>query len=258
MTNIKTPHGNIEIIFEDEEVLVINKPAGLIVHEAESTNETTLADYLLTAYPQLAGVGEEEKRPGIVHRLDKEASGLMVIAKNNESFQNLKKQFKNRTIKKEYSALVHGAIKKEEGEIVFPIVRAKSGHKMAALPVSAGTEKNKPSNRDLGNLKARNKSREALTKFVVVKKWPHLSLLKVRIKTGRTHQIRVHLAAYGHPLLGDDLYGTPKTKVKNKKTALGRIFLVAQHLSFHNLAGEKKEFSIGLPLELETVLKQLK
>lgn len=258
MNQLTTHCGDIEIIFEDNDVLVINKPAGLIVHEAESTTDKTLADYLLAAYPQLQTVGENPKRPGIVHRLDKEASGLMVIAKNNQSFESLKQQFKKRTIKKEYLALAHGSISKDEGEITFPIVRAKSGHKMAALPHCFQEEKNKPSNRDRGNLAAREKSRAALTKFILEKKWPHFSLLKVKIKTGRTHQIRVHLAAYGHPLLGDDLYGTPKTKVKNKRFALGRIFLFAQTLSFKGLNGEKKEFHLDLPPVLKKFLDGLK
>jgi 23S rRNA pseudouridine1911/1915/1917 synthase len=258
MANIKTPQGNIEIIFDDDDILVINKPAGLIVHEAESHDEKTLADYLLSVYPQLAGVGEEDNRPGIVHRLDKDASGLMVVAKNNTAFKHLKAQFKTRRVKKEYIALAYGKLSKDEGEIIFPIIRAKSGHKMAALPVKVRSDKEKLSNRDQGNLDARGKAREASTKFIVEKRWPHFTLLQVKIKTGRTHQIRVHLAAYGHPLLGDNLYGTPKTKVKNKKISLGRIFLMAQKLSFRDLKGEKREFQIELDPILQEFLKKLK
>ncbi len=258
MPEISVPQGKIEIIFENNDVLVINKPAGLIVHEGDGITEKTLTDYLLAAYPQLAGVGEDPQRPGIVHRLDKEASGLMVIAKNNQSFQNLKEQFKKRLIKKEYAALAYGKISADEGEILFPIVRSQSGYKMAALPLSINTDKRKPSNRDRGNLGAREKAREAITKFIVEKRWPHFSLLRIRIKTGRTHQIRVHLAAYGHPLLGDDLYGTPKTKAKNKKIALGRIFLVSQTLRFKDLDGEKREFNLPLPPELQNFLLKLK
>ncbi len=255
---ITTPQGDIEIIFENESVLVVNKPAGLIVHEADSSEEKTLADYLVKKYPVLKGVGEDPKRPGIVHRLDKEASGLMVVAKNNEVFEFIKKQFKKRTVKKEYTALAYGKISKDEGEILFPIVRAKSGHKMAALPISMREGKNKISNRDQGNMDAREKAREAITLFTVERKWPHVSLLNVKIKTGRTHQIRVHLAAYGHPLVGDDLYGTPKTKAKNKKINLGRIFLVARHLRFKDLDGTNLEFRIDLPKELKEFLEKLK
>lgn len=258
MKTIPTHVDEIEIIYEDKDFLVINKPAGLIVHKAASNTAKTLVDYLLEIYPELRTVGEDLSRPGIVHRLDKDASGLMVIAKNNNSFSMLKKQFKNRTVNKEYTTLIHGKIIKDDGEIRFPITRAKSGHKMAALPISSNHNKKRLSNRDQGNIKAKTKAREALTLFTVEKKWPHFSLLSVNIKTGRTHQIRVHFAAYGHPLLGDELYGTPKTKVKNKKFSLGRLFLVARKLSFKDMSGEKKEFQIDLPKPLQAFLNNLK
>jgi len=258
MHSIKCPQGEIEIIYEDDDVLVINKPAGLIVHESDNTEDKTLADFLVEARPEIASVGEDSRRPGIVHRLDREASGLMVVAKNNESFLSLKEQFKSRRVKKQYLALAYGQIIADEGLINFPIVRAKAGHKMAAIPLSIGEDKNVLSNRDQGNIKAREKSREAITNFEVIKRWPHFTLLEVKIKTGRTHQIRVHLAAYGHPLLGDNLYGTAKTKVKNNKIDLGRIFLLAQKLSFTSLNGEKKEFKIEEPTELKAFLDKLK
>jgi len=258
MNTIKCPQGDIQIIYEDEDVLVINKPAGLIVHESENTEDKTLADYLVEARPEIASVGEDSRRPGIVHRLDREASGLMVVAKNNKSFKNLKSQFKNRKTKKQYLALAHGKIIADEGLINFPIVRAKAGHKMAAIPLKMRDDKSFISNRDQGNINAREKSREAITNFEVIKRWPHYTLLKIDIKTGRTHQIRVHLAAYGHPLLGDNLYGTTKTKVKNNKVNLGRIFLLAQKLSFSSLSKEKMEFEIQPPIELKTFLDKLK
>ncbi|MDD2681154.1 MAG: RluA family pseudouridine synthase [Patescibacteria group bacterium] len=258
MKNIKCPQGDIPIIYEDDDVLVINKPAGMIVHESENTEDKTLADYIVTARPEVIAVGEDSRRPGIVHRLDREASGLMVIAKNNQSFKNLKNQFKTRKIKKQYLALAYGKIIADEGLINFPIVRAKAGHKMAAIPLKMRDDKSFLSNRDQGNIIAREKSREAITNFEVIKRWPHYTLLEVKIKTGRTHQIRVHLAAYGHPLLGDNLYGTTKTKVKNSKVNLGRIFLLAQKLSFTSLNKEKMEFEIQLPLELKSFLDNLK
>ena len=258
MDSIKCLQGEIQIIYEDDDVLVINKPAGLIVHEADSTEEKTLADYLVEARPEIATVGEDSRRPGIVHRLDREASGLMVVAKNNDSFKNLKDQFKTRKTKKQYLALAHGKIITDESLINFPIVRAKAGHKMAAIPLKMRDGKNFLSNRDKGNVVAREKSREAITNFEVIKRWPHYSLLEVKIKTGRTHQIRVHLAAYGHPLLGDNLYGTAKTKVKNNKVNLGRIFLLAQKLGFTSLNKEKMEFEIQPPIELKSFLDNLK
>ncbi|MCF7860102.1 RNA pseudouridine synthase [Patescibacteria group bacterium] len=258
MSTIKCPQGKIEIIYEDEDVLVINKPAGLIVHESDNTEDRTLADFLVEARPEIISVGEDSRRPGIVHRLDREASGLMVVAKNNKSFFSLKEQFKSRRVKKQYLALAHGKIIVDEGLINFPIVRAKTGHKMASIPLSMRDNKKFLSNRDQGNIKAREKSREAITNFEVLKRWPHFTLLEVKIKTGRTHQIRVHLAAYGHPLLGDNLYGTTKTKTKNNKIDLGRIFLLAQKLSFSSLSGEKKEFKIEPPTELKAFLDKLK
>lgn len=262
MKKITTPQGEIKILYENENLLVIDKPSGLVVHEGDTTTEPTLADYLLKSYPEIAGVGEDILRPGIVHRLDREASGLMIIARNKPAYEHLKKQFKKRTIKKEYIALVFGKVAKDEGKILFPIVRSRAGFKMAALPMSADkieeTKKGRLSNRDKGVIEAYEKSREAITEFEVTKKWNHLSLLSVRIKTGRTHQIRVHFAAYGHPLVGDDIYGTPKTKARNKKINLGRIFLHAHRLSFTDLNKEKVEFTSELPGNLSTYLNKQK
>lgn len=232
-------------IFEDENYLVINKPAGLLVHGADHIKEPTLIDQLLSAYPRLTRVGEDPKRPGLIHRLDKLVSGLMVIAKTPESFDSLKKQFQKRTIAKYYTALVYGQIAKDEDEINFPIKRSSKGHKMAALPLTTK-----------GTVNITN--RRAITEFEVAKRFISYTLLKVKTKTGRTHQVRVHLSAYGHPVVGDDLYGTKKTKIKNKKLKLERIFLVADKLSFVDLHGEKKEFKIKLFPELKIFLKQLK
>ena len=241
-----------EIIFEDENYLIINKPAGLIVHGGPGIKEEVLVDFLIKRYPKIKEVGDDILRPGIVHRLDKEVSGLMVIAKTKDAFENLKKQFKNRDIHKEYLALVHGQINKDEEEINFPIKRARDGYKMAAIPFNSQkilTRENLK-NRDVGNIQALAKARAAVTTFKVIKRFINFTYLSVKIKTGRTHQIRVHLHAYGHPLVGDNLYFTSKSKIKNKKINLGRIFLVANNLSFKDLSGEIKNFQIDLPLEL--------
>jgi len=237
-----------EIIAETDEYLVINKPAGLVIHGADSFKEESLAEILVKKYPGIKKIGEDLGRPGIVHRLDKEASGLVVIAKQQDSFDNLKKQFQKREVKKEYTALVFGQISKDEEEILFPIKRASSGSKMAALPITDGREENinKPG------------ARRAITEFKVIKRFINYTLLKVKIKTGRTHQIRVHLLSYGHPIVGDDLYSTKKTREQNKKLNLGRIFLVADKLSFFDLAGDRQTFTIELPEELEEVLKKVK
>lgn len=245
-----------EIIFEDDNYLVIDKPADLIVHGGPGITDTTLADLLIEKYPEIKDVGEDKIRPGIVHRLDKEVSGLMVIAKNNESFKSLKEQFKDRDVNKIYIALVHGKIEKDYDEINFPIKRAKEGYKMAALPLNVENllVRKSPKSRDKGNIEGLFKARPASTSFQVIKRFINYTLLEVNIKTGRTHQIRVHFSAYGHPLVGDNLYYTKKSKEKNKKINLGRVFLVATQLSFFDLKGEKKEFSLEMPEELNNFL----
>lgn len=249
-----------EIIFDDENYLVINKPAGLITHGGVAVKDKTLVDWLLEKYPELKNVGEDAIRPGIVHRLDKEVSGLMVIAKNNLAFASLKKQFQKRDINKQYLALVHGQVIKEAGEINFPIKRAKDGYKMAAMPVDSGSlnKKNTLQNRDEGNLAGWLKARDAVTSYKVIKKYINYTFVEVKIKTGRTHQIRVHFFAYGHPLVGDNLYNTKKTRLKNQKLNLNRIFLVASRLSFTDLEGKKNNYAINLPLDLESFLAQIK
>lgn len=230
-----------KLVFDGDDFLIVNKPSGLIVHGAEHIDEETLVDQLLIKYPKLKGVGEGEERPGIVHRLDKDASGIMIIAKTNKSFKSLKKQFQDREIEKEYTALVFGQIEKDEDRIDFPIKRAVSGNRQAAVPESF---------RD-----RRAQTREAITVFDVVKRFVNYTFLKVGIKTGRKHQIRVHMSAYGHPIVGDSLYCTKKTKELNKKLDFGRIFLVATKFAFRDLKGERREFEIDLPNKLKEFLK---
>ena len=234
-----------ELIEENKEYIVINKPAGLLTHGAPHIEGSSLVDQILEDFPDIAGVGEDPERPGIMHRLDKMASGILVIARTMDSFNNLKNQFKARTVSKTYTALVFGKMEGEGERITFPIKRSTKGYKMAAIP---NTNKGEP------NLEGRN----AITDFWVEKKFINYTLLKVKIKTGRTHQIRVHMTSYGHPIVGDDLYGTKKTRIKNRKIELGRIFLVARKLGFTNLAGEKQEYAIGLPSELLEFMKKVK
>lgn len=249
-----------KIIFENDDYLIINKPAGLIVHGGANITEPVLTDWLKTKYPQIENVGDDPIRPGIVHRLDKEASGLMIVAKTQSAFEYFKKQFQKRKIVKKYLALAHGKISKDEDVITFPIKRSKDGYKMAALPVSSETisDKNKPNNRDRGTLRAQEDSKEAITEFCVLHRYINYTLLDVKIKTGRTHQIRVHFYAYGHPLVGDPLYWTKKTKVKNEKIKLGRIFLTAYELSFKDPNGEKQKFTLDLSEDLQNFLNQTK
>jgi len=229
----------IKVIEETDDYLVINKPSGLIIHGAEHINEPTLVDFLLKKYPQIKKVGDDEARPGIVHRLDKDVSGLLVVAKTQEFFEHLKAQFRERTTDKRYTALVYGKIIKDEGQINFLIERSSSGHKMAAKP-------------------ANQTGKTAISEFKVLERFINYTLLKVKIITGRTHQVRVHLAAYGTPIVGDNLYGTKLTKDKNKKLNTDRVFLVADELSFTDLQGEIKSFKIDLPGEFKDLLSRVK
>jgi 23S rRNA pseudouridine1911/1915/1917 synthase len=235
----------VKIIEENQEYLIIDKPAGLTVHGTKFVKGKTLVDVLLKDYPELAKIGEDPDRPGIVHRLDREVSGLMVIPRTQDSFDNIKKQFQKRTVKKNYTGLCYGAFTKKEGEIDFPIARSVEGYKMAALPKTFKGEANE-------------KGKRAITEFHVLEKFINYTLVKVKIKTGRTHQIRVHMSAFGHPLVGDNLYGTKRTREKNDKLKLGRVFLASCELEFTNLAGERKNYQIDLPNPLKEVLKRIK
>ncbi len=228
----------IKVIAETNDYVVLNKPAGLLMHPASNVNAASLVDWLLQTYPKIRQVGEDPLRPGIMHRLDREVSGLVVVAKNQNSFDDLKHQFKSRLIKKEYTALVHGADMPDEGEINFLIERSTQGYKMAAKPLSQS-------------------GKTASTTFTVVQRFHNYTLLSVHIKTGRTHQIRAHFSAYNHPVVGDDLYTGFKLRALNKKLALGRIFLVATNLSFTDLKGKRQDFSIKIPSNLQKFLTTL-
>jgi len=236
---IKSAMPKIKVIAETEDYLVVNKPAGVLVHEASDKNELTLVDWLLAHCPEIKGVGDGQSRPGIVHRLDRDVSGLLVVAKNQASFLSLKEQFQKRLMFKEYQALVYGQINQDSGSINFLLSRASTGGKMAARPLN-------------------QTGKEALTEFEVAKHFINYTYLKLIIKTGRTHQIRAHLSAFGHPLVGDDLYSTKTTREKNKKLNLGRIWLFASRLAFADLAGEKQEFKLAIPKELKEVLDKVK
>jgi 23S rRNA pseudouridine1911/1915/1917 synthase len=230
----------LKIIIEQPDYLVVNKPAGLLVHDnVWPPTRPTVAEAVVKKYSEIGLVGENKTRPGIVHRLDKDVSGLMVIARNAEMFASLKRQFQYRTIKKYYTALVYGTMSKPDGVINFNLTRSSDGRKMAARPINQDGKK-------------------AITEYEVIKQWQNYSLLKVIIKTGRTHQIRAHLAALDHPLVGDDWYGTNKTKLKNKELGLGRVFLVASQLSFLDKDKVRQNFKIRLPRQLTDLLQQIK
>ena len=225
------------IIKQTEDYLIINKPHGLLVHPTDKKETNTLANWLLEKFPDLIHVGDDPRRPGIVHRLDREVSGLMIIALNQKFFEIIKKQFQERTIIKEYTALAHGNIINNEGEVITPLERDNESGLMKALPAGEGLN--------------------AHTTYEVIKRYPNYTLIKVQIKTGRMHQIRAHLYSIGHSIVGDKLYQTKDLRKKKKIVDL-RIFLHASSLKFQDAQGQWQSYQSKLPIELEKFLAELK
>ena len=248
MVEKKAKKVKIKIIKETPDYLVVDKPAGLLVHQTEAEEENTLADLLVEKFPEIKKVGESEVRPGIVHRLDREASGLLVVARTEKMFKHMKKQFKNREVEKEYYVLVYGHFADKHGLIDFEIDRGHDG-RMVCRPK---TDKLK-----LKNVDKIQPGKEALTEYWVEKEIGRFSFLRVRIHTGRMHQIRVHMFAMNHPVVGDTLYFNPKL-IKKNDIELDRLFLHSYRLGFRNLKKEKIEFKIDLPKELQAYLEILK
>jgi 23S rRNA pseudouridine1911/1915/1917 synthase len=219
--------------------LVIDKPAGIVVFPEGQTKENTLIDVLIEKYPDLKSAGEKP-RYGIVHRLDKDTSGILLVAKSNESLIFLQKQFKNREVEKKYVCLVEGTIKQEKGEIKTLIARSpKDGRKQKVYSESEPHPKS---------------AREAITEYKVLKDFKDYTLLEVEIKTGRRHQIRCHFSYLQHPIAGDKLYGFKNSKIPK---GLTRQFLHAQKLKIQLPNGKTQEFKSDLPEELSSVLKNL-
>lgn len=228
----------LNIVYQDDSVLVIDKPAGLLVHQATPDDtEPTVVDALLELFPEITDVGDDPVRPGIVHRLDKDVSGIMVIAKTQKAFENLKKQFQDRTVEKEYFALVYGDLPEDHAIVDLKIARSKSRGRMVARPES-------------------QEGKESKTEYWVLERLRFTTYVRVRIHTGRTHQIRVHFQALGHPLVGDKLYKQKKMKIN--PLPLERIFLHAHCLAFDLPDGERKTFESPLPLELNHMLRTLR
>jgi 23S rRNA pseudouridine1911/1915/1917 synthase len=238
----------LDIVYEDDDLAVVNKAAGMMVHAGagateDARNRGTLVNALLYRFRQLSGVGGE-LRPGIVHRLDKATSGLIVVAKNDESHRRLAAQFARRMVKKTYIALVHGWMKQEGGTISSSISRDSVWRTRMTTKRSGG--------------------REAITHYTSQKqidsKYGKFTLMEVRIDTGRTHQIRVHLASLRHPVVGDTLYGAPREmRAKNDAgISLPRNFLHAAELQLqHPRSGEMLSFARALPEELQRFLGQI-
>lgn len=231
----------LEIVFEDDYIIVINKPAGLVVHPAAGINSGTLANALSYHFQQLSNSGSI--RPGIVHRLDKDTSGLLVAAKTESAHQNLSDQFRAREVFKSYIALVYGVVKQESGRIEQPIARDPRNRTRMAI-VAGG--------------------RGALSLYKVRRSYDSFTLLDVELKTGRTHQIRVHLSWLKHPVVGDELYSGGRdnnvqdVQLRARIRKLHRQFLHAEQLGFgHPQTGEQMRFEAPLPLDLAGLLEQL-
>jgi len=236
----------LEILYEDDDLAVVNKPAGMMVHAGagateDARNRGTLVNALLHHFATLSGVGGE-MRPGIVHRLDKETSGLIVVAKNDNAHRRLAEQFSRREVKKTYIALVHGWLKKDSGTVSASISRDRVRRIRMTTRQSGGREA-------VSHYKALRRIESSYGKF---------TLVEVKIDTGRTHQIRVHLSSLGHPVVGDTLYGAPRelhARREKQRTAptirLDRNFLHAAQLEFsHPRTGQKIALSATLPKEL--------
>lgn len=230
----------IRIMFQDQDIVVVDKPAGMVVHPAAGHSSGTLVNALLHHVTDLSGVGGE-LRPGIVHRLDRGTSGLMVVAKNDRAHQELSRQFTDREIDKEYVALVWGVV--QAGRRIDAAIGRDPGHRQKM------------------STRAR-RARSAVTRVTFAHHFKGVSLLKVAIATGRTHQIRVHLSAIGHPIVGDPVYGGTRRRVAGSLRAVLRLerpFLHSARLAFtHPGDGRRVEFEAPLPLDLQSILDEIR
>ena len=240
----------IDILYEDDHIVVVNKQPGLVVHPAPGHFSGTLVNGLLYHCPNLGGIGGE-LRPGIVHRLDKDTSGTLVVAKNDVAQTNLSRQFKSRQVGKEYLALVHGHFKSTSGSIKLPIGRHPVDRKRMSTVSS--------------------RARTAETQWRIIEQFQELALLKIHLKTGRTHQIRVHCAAMHHPVVGDRVYGPRKPaktwdrvclqsdKILQILKSIERQMLHAWRLSFrHPHTGKAVTFESPLPEDMDAIIKRIR
>lgn len=227
---------DLDIIYEDSHIIVINKPAGLLVHPSPHEKEKTLVNAILHYTDNLSGIGGV-KRPGIVHRLDRDTSGTIVVAKDDKSHKNLVEQFKNRETKKIYQAIACGNFQYNEGKIEAPIGRDSSNRtKMAVV---------------------KRNSKKAITFFKVLKRTKEYTFLEIKLKTGRTHQIRVHLSYLGYPILGDLKYGQDSKNIE-LNTYIKRQMLHAHNLGFYHPIEQKwMEFNAELPDDFEAVSNKI-
>lgn len=223
----------LDIVYEDEDLMVINKPRGMVVHPANGHHEGTLVNALLGYCTDLSGINGVE-RPGIVHRIDKDTSGLLVVCKNDFAHNEIAKQLKDKTMHREYYALCKGVIKEDDGKIIAPIGRDPYDRLKMAVDVKNG--------------------KEAITFFHVEERFNQYTLVSVRLFTGRTHQIRVHLHYIGHPLEGDPLYG----KKKNLLFQNGQLLHAYRITFIHPRTQKEMTFEVPLPDDFKAVLERLR
>lgn len=223
----------IDIIYEDEHILIVNKPQGMVVHPAQGNYSGTLVNALLWHCTSLSGIGGV-KRPGIVHRIDKDTSGLIIVAKSNEAHLRLSNRLKERSIARKYIALTEGKMKMKNGVVDAPIGRQQNDRKKMAVADRGG--------------------RYAKTYYKVLEIFDNNTLIEAQLETGRTHQIRVHMAYIGHPIVGDTTYGYKKQKIKLD----GQLLHSYKLEFFHPITNAYLEFCIPLPDYFEDVLKKLR
>ncbi|MEO5927586.1 MAG: RluA family pseudouridine synthase [Patescibacteria group bacterium] len=228
----------LKVIEETDDWMVINKPIGILVHPDTVTTSGTLVDQLISHFPPIVKIGEDISRPGIMHRLDKDVSGLMVIAKTQAAYENLKKQFAQHTVEKHYLSLVHGDLSHDDGDIMFRIARSSRGGRMAARP--AGEKEGKA----------------AWTHYKVIKRFDGATLVELEIMSGRTHQIRAHMHGLGHPVIGDTLYTIRQTE---RKVAAPRLLLQSITLGFDDPAtGKHLRFTLAPDPAFDAVMNEFK
>jgi len=251
LTSLKPYKFKLDIIYEDKDIIIINKPSGIVIHPGAGNYDTTIVNALMNyCKGSLSNIGDE-LRPGIVHRIDKDTSGLIVVAKNNKTHENLSKQFNKHSIKRIYQTLIWGKLRPQSGRIETLITRSSKNRQLMEVGISKG--------------------KAAITNYKTIevfenKKVPTLSLVECSLETGRTHQIRVHMSYKGNNILGDKKYKKKFKKFKNIDTDLEKLilnldrqFLHAKTLGFvHPDKGKEIEFSSFLPQELEKILKMLR
>ena len=231
---IKVIVPKIPVVHKDDDFIIIDKPSGIIVHAPNAKySGPTVVNFLLKKFPEIAGVGDP-RRPGIVHRLDQDVSGIMVVARNKKSYAHLRSAFQSRTVKKIYLGLAHGRLEQDAGEINFKIARSVRRARMAARPES-------------------QEGKEALTRYLALRRFPNFTLAEIEIMTGRTHQIRAHFFAIGHALAGDALYRAKRPG----KIKIPRLFLHSTYLGFYGMDKKWREYRSELPEELQSFLKTL-